>query len=360
MKVQLNSPLIPNSEKLKEYIDVINNRGWLTNFGPLHDELKDRLEDYLGVKNLLLLSSGTSALQVAGKALDVNKVLTTPFSFVATSSAFLWQGTPVEYADIDINSYNLSPVSIEKKLEDGQFEENSSVVATHVYGNPCDVLEMQRISDKYGVKLIYDAAHAFGVNIGDQSVFNFGDASILSFHATKVFNTVEGGGIVFKNNDDYELALDLINFGIRKRVGVTSVGVNAKMSEYHAAVGLCNLDVIDDVILHRVDMYGLYKKLLGDYVKFPHWHPDANHNGAYLPVILENCDLDVLVRYMESNGVGVRRYFYPLITDEYKMTEIYRNSKYISQRILCLPLHAYMSKRDVEYVSKVLLKGISV
>ena len=192
--IALNKPLQPDLARLTGYLSQVNDRGWYTNFGPLHEKLTQRLESYLGVKNLLLVSNGTLAIQVACKALGVNSAITTPFSFVATTSSLLWQGIETAFSDIDAKSYNLCPKALDKALtEDNHYD---GIVATHVYGNPCDVNAIEGVANKHNKKVIYDAAHAFGVKVTGESVLNFGDASTLSFHATKVFHTVEGLSLI--------------------------------------------------------------------------------------------------------------------------------------------------------------------
>ena len=201
MKIKLNQPIKPNIEKLTQYLAEVNDSGWYTNFGPLHQQLTKKLEAYLGVENLLLVANGTLALQVAYKTLNVKSALTTPFSFVATASSLIWQGIETSFSDIDKNTYNLCPKKAEEALT---LNSNiNAIVATHVYGNPCNVKAFDELSRQKNVKVIYDAAHAFAIKVNDKSILNYGDASTLSFHATKVFHTVEGGAIVFKNKADF-------------------------------------------------------------------------------------------------------------------------------------------------------------
>ncbi|MEH6712198.1 MAG: DegT/DnrJ/EryC1/StrS family aminotransferase, partial [Paraglaciecola polaris] len=254
--IALNVPVKPNLKKLYKLLEQINDQGWFTNFGPMHKELTGRLEDYLGVKNLLLTNNGTSALQVAGRAIGSKSIISTPFSFIATVSAFKWQKDEVAFADIDPYSLNLCPQAVKTAYRKGC--KADTLVATHVYGNPCDVLAIDKLSELNNFQVIYDAAHAFGVKINGQSVLNYGDASILSFHATKVFHTIEGGAIVFKDRVDYEKAEEIINFGIRPGQGVVNIGINAKMNEYQAAVGLVNLEEIDNILYHRAELFHAY------------------------------------------------------------------------------------------------------
>lgn len=353
--IALNSPLKPNLTKLNKYLEKINSNGWYTNFGPLHNELTSKLEDYLGVKNLLLVTNGTLALQVAAKTLGVKALISTPFSFVATVSAFMWQKNIVAFSDIDRNSYNLCPMAVREEFENGAKED--AIVATHVFGNPCDVENFEKIARKYNKKLIYDAAHAFGVKIGDNSVLNYGDASTLSFHATKIFHTIEGGAVVFSKNDDYEKAKELINFGINRNNRIVGEGINAKLNEYQAAVGLVNLEEMDTALEHRANLFHAYREGVKDIVEVPTWHPEAKYNGAYMPIKLKNNKhLANVEKSLSEKGIQTRRYFSPSLEEVFMNNNSYgtQNSKIVSEGVLCLPLHADMTISDVNSVIKAL------
>ncbi|AZG74187.1 DegT/DnrJ/EryC1/StrS family aminotransferase [Shewanella livingstonensis] len=361
MNILLNKPLKPELDKLTKYLEQVNNNEWYTNFGPLHEILTQKLESYLGVKNLLLVSNGTLALQVACKALDINSAITTPFSFVATTSSLLWQGIDIAFSDIDSESYNLCPEALGKALSiEPRYD---GIVATHVYGNPCDVDAISQVALKYNKKVIYDAAHAFNVKVGSESVLNYGDASTLSFHATKLFHTVEGGAIVFKNKSDYEKAKQLINFGIDANGDLGEPGINAKLNEYQCAVGLTLLDEIDQVTKHRVELFELYRQELKDYVKMPDWHIKGSYNGAYMPIYIENKELlNKVIENLNLSGVQHRRYFTPSLDVAYKKQKTFSaiESRKISEGILCLPLHYYLKISDVLEVTNIIklaLKG---
>lgn len=358
--IALNSPLKPNLKKLNEYLEKINDNGWYTNFGPLHDELTCRLEEYLGVSNLLLVNNGTAALQVAGRALGSDSLITTPFSFVATVSAFEWQKDIISFADIDRDTYNLSPFEVKKALQQGC--EADTILATHVYGNPCDVDSFSTLSKQTDKKLIYDAAHAFGVKVSNNSVLNYGDASTLSFHATKVFHTVEGGAVVFKNRDHYAKAKEIINFGIKNGVGLQHVGINAKMSEYHAAVGLVNLDEMDNVLEHRASLFHAYREGLKDVVEIPKWQPKSDYNGAYMPIKLEDHTQQLnLSRFLSKNGIQSRNYFSPSLETVFDTNSNYgiKHSQKVSECILSLPMHNNLSLRDIGYVVDVIKRELN-
>ncbi|MGS0534553.1 DegT/DnrJ/EryC1/StrS family aminotransferase [Pseudoalteromonas sp. SaAl2] len=350
--ILLNKPLTPDLIKLTAYLAQVNDSGWYTNFGPLHEQLTKRLEDYLGVENLLLVSNGTLAIQVACKTLNINSAITTPFSFVATTSSLLWQGIETAFSDIDAKSYNLCPKALDKALT--QDDHYDGVVATHVYGNPCDIESLKKIANKHNKKIVYDAAHAFGIKVGDESVLNFGDASTLSFHATKIFHTVEGGAIVFKHKADYEKAKQLINFGLQADASLGEPGINAKLNEYQCAVGLTLLDNIEQVIEHRASLFNLYCDELKDIVEIPQWHDKANVNGAYMPIYIADETLQQnVIDALASKDIQSRRYFTPSLDIAY--SELHSFSSDTSRKtaggVVCLPLHAYMKNKDVLQVT---------
>ncbi|OED89083.1 DegT/DnrJ/EryC1/StrS family aminotransferase [Vibrio breoganii] len=353
--IALNSPVKPNLKKLTKLLEQVNEKGWYTNFGPLHKELTEKLEDYLGVKNLLLTNNGTSALQVASHAIGSHSILATPFSFVATVSAFKWQKDELAFADIDKHSLNLSPEAVKLAYRKGC--KADTLVATHVYGNPCDVEALDELSEKNNFQIIYDAAHAFGIKLGNNSVLNHGDASTLSFHATKIFHTVEGGAIVFKDRTNFEKAEEIINFGIRPGRGVVDVGINAKLNEYQAAVGLVNLEEIDNILYHRTELFHQYREGLKDIVELPLWHPEANTNGAYMPILLESKDqMIALEKGLAKSGIQSRHYFEPSLDKIFVDSHNYgtKNSVSASERILCLPMHAHLNIGDVKHVTNII------
>ncbi|MEP1446572.1 MAG: DegT/DnrJ/EryC1/StrS family aminotransferase [Paraglaciecola sp.] len=349
--IALNSPLKPDLKKLHQYLEKVNSSGWFTNFGPLHNELTDRLEDYLGVKNLLLVSNGTVALQLAGRALGVDNLITTPFSFVATSSAFQWQKDTISFADIDRQSYNLCPDATSRALT--QDPALDTILATHVYGNPCDVKGFESLGKEKNVKVIYDAAHTFGIKVGDQSVLSYGDASTLSFHATKLFHTVEGGAVVFKDKQHFEKAKLLINFGIEPDKGIVETGVNGKLNEYQAAVGLVNLERMDIVLQHRAELFSQYITGLKDVVELPKWHSEANYNGAYMPIKLKNSQqASKLITKLAESNIQSRTYFSPALDSVFTECKNHGtpNSDAVTDGVLCLPLHVEMTAEDVDKV----------
>lgn len=348
----VTQPYLPNRAKFQQYVDSIFERNWHTNNGPLVRELTQRLKDYLGVENLLIVSNGTLALQVAYHALGLNDVrdpeaITTPYSFVATTSSLKWEGITPVFADIDPDTFCLDPENVATSVSG----KTGAIVPVHVYGNCCDVEAIEHIAQERNLKVIYDGAHAFGIRFKGKSLMNWGDATTLSFHATKLFHTCEGGAIVFRCKEDFEKARVLINFGIEGPEAIGPLGINAKMSEVHAAMGLCILDDIDDILLARAETCHAYERMLGNYFDFPKWNPDATRNYAYFPVMFEN-ETELLEgrKALEKLGIGTRRYFYPTLdTLSYLQPQQERLiARNIARRVLCLPLPAPgMDLRDV-------------
>lgn len=359
--IALNAPLKPDLEKVNSYLKQVNDSGWYTNFGPLHEQLTRRLENFLGVENLLLVSNGTIAIQVACKALGIDSVITTPFTFVATSSSLLWQGVNLAYSDIDPQTYNLCPVALDKSLKEFSTDYNG-IVATHVYGNPCDVQNIAQVAKKYDQKVVYDSAHAFGVKLDGKSILSYGDASTLSFHATKVFHTVEGGAIVFKSKKAYQKAKQLINFGIEDDGVLGEPGINAKLNEYQCAVGLTLLDDMETVIEYRASLFSQYRELLKGYVHLPEWYADANYNGAYMPIYIEDANVqEVVLSELKKNNIQSRRYFVPSLDVAYDKQRSFgcKNSHKITGGVICLPLHRYLSNDNVTFVCEIIRRVIN-
>jgi dTDP-4-amino-4,6-dideoxygalactose transaminase len=350
MKILLNKTVAPCLKTLSGYLEQVNQSGWYTNFGPLHQQLTHRLEEYLGVKNLLLVSNGTLALHIAYRALNIKNAICTPFSFAATASSLAWEKIPFSFVDIDSESLNLSPSLVVDML--GRNKDIDSVVATHVYGNSCDVEAFEKIKNETDVKVVYDASHAFGVKYAEQSVLNYGDASTLSFHATKVFHTIEGGAIVFRQNEAYERAKKIINFGLDMAGKPTLVGINAKLNEYQAAVGLTLLDTIDDILEHRSELFERYRQSLSGYVGMPDWSEGSSVNGAYLPVILEDeAEKNRVKMVLDKSGIPSREYFSPSLNTVFNPQDSCPVSESMSSRVLCLPLHYYLTRDNVKYIA---------
>jgi dTDP-4-amino-4,6-dideoxygalactose transaminase len=348
--IPVTRPYLPSREKLDRYLDGIYERNWLTNNGPLVQELTRRLEAYLGVENLLLVANGTLALQIAYRALGISgKALTTAFSFIATASSLQWEGIQPAFVDIDPASLCFDPAAAEKQLARGV----SALVPVHVYGNACDVEAIERLAAERGLKVVYDAAHAFGVKYKGRSILSYGDASTLSFHATKLFHTIEGGAIVFREKAALERAKLLINFGIPGPDAVIGLGINAKMNEMQAAMGLCVLDEIGEIFAQREAVWSHYERVLAGRLERPVRNPHATNNFAYYPVLFPaEKDLLAAVAVLEAAGVATRRYFYPSLDTLAFLGAATpaQHSQAIAKRVLCLPMYVGL---DAQLVTSV-------
>ena len=337
MTIPVTKPYLPERKKLDAYIDKIYDSNWLTNNGPLVQEFENRLAQYLGVKYILPVVNGTLALQVAYKVLDLKgEVITTPFSFVATTSSLMWEGLKPVFADIDPETFNIDPKEIEKKIT----SKTSAILPVHVFGNPCDVKEIERIADKNNLKVIYDAAHAFGVKKDGNSILNYGDISVLSFHATKLFHTIEGGALIFKDRSLYEKAKAMINFGFENGA-IKELGINAKMNEFQAAMGLCVLDDVDKILQNRKEVFNYYYENLKDIVQFQKFDPES-YNYSYVPVLFENEEeLLKVEQRLNENNIFPRRYFHPTLNTLCFLEDKQhcQNSEDVSRRVLCLPVY---------------------
>jgi len=340
-------PVQPKKSVYFNYIESALNRNYLTNNGPLLQELESKMAEFLGVEHLMLVANGTLALHLAYRALGLQvKVSTTPFSFAATASSLKWEGMTPHFVDIDKRSFN-----IDHKLLPSN---NNAIVAVHCFGNPCNVEQIELHAAKNSQPVIYDAAHAFASKYKGQSVLNYGDASTLSLHATKLFHCVEGGAIVFRKKAHLETAKQLTNFGFNGQGYPELVGINAKMSEVHAAMGLSLMDMVDDIVYHRKELVFHYLRELKGIVKFQAWHEHGENNGAYMPIILQSeQELLKVMSYLSKKGIQTRRYFYPSLSQ----VSIYGGegstpiANDISQRILCLPLYFDLSLKDVETIA---------
>lgn len=356
--IPVTKAYLPNKEKYQSYVDRIFQSGWLTNNGSLLQELEQRLADYLGMKNIILVANGSFALQLAYKALALEgEVITTPFSFAATTSTLAWEGLKPVFADINPKTFNIDPGQIEAQITPN----TRAIVPVHVFGNPCDVEAIQAIADKHKLKVVYDAAHAFGSEYKDQSVLNFGDISTLSFHSTKLFHTIEGGAVI--TNDD-ELAKKvrlMINFGISSPTSIESVGTNAKMNEFEAAMGLCVLDEIDIIRQRREYIWQVYINELSNIVALQQWNEHGKNNCAYAPVLFESEEqLFKIEAKLKENDILPRRYFYPsLDTLSYLGSkQVCNNSRDIASRILCLPIYPNLYNSDIKNVIQIIKKGV--
>ena len=362
-KISVIQSSIPTLEEYVKEIESIFETKWLTNMGTKHQELQIKLEDYLKVKHINLFTNGHMALYSAIKALDLEgEVITTPFTFVSTTHAIVQNGLKPVFCDIEAENYTMDASKIESLIT----PKTCAIIPVHVYGNVCNVEEIENIAKKYNLKVIYDAAHAFGVKYNNIGIGNFGDMSMFSFHATKVFNTIEGGGISYKENK-YEKKLNLLkNFGITGPETTEDIGMNAKMNEFQAAMGICNLRHIDGEIKKRKRIVEEYRKRLYNIkgIKLAKIQENVESNYAYFPVVFEDefgKTRDEVMEELAKNNIFTRKYFYPLTTDfecyntnyDSKETPI---AKYISDRVLTLPLFADLSIEKVNEICDIILK----
>ncbi|MEQ9544765.1 MAG: DegT/DnrJ/EryC1/StrS family aminotransferase [Marinobacter sp.] len=356
--IPVTKPYLPNREKLKSYIDGIYERQWLTNNGQLVQELTQRLENYLGVENLLLVSNGTLALQIAYRALGVSdatpgvqpEAITTPFTFIATASSLKWDGVQPVFADIDPNTWCLNPANIRAVITPS----TRAIVPVHVFGNACDVEAIDAIAQKHNLKVIYDASHAFGVNYKGESLLKHGDAATLSFHATKLFHSGEGGAIIFKRKEDMERAKKMINFGITGPQSIEELGINAKMNELQAAMGLCVLDEMEENLTARAAVWRRYQQALGQTLQLLAKPEALDYNYAYFPVVFESEEQAVgVAATLKENGVLARRYFYPSLESVECLGAVADQpvSNDIASRILCLPIYSALSTESIDKIT---------
>lgn len=353
--IPVTKPFLPPKEEYHRYLDGIWERNWLTNNGPLVNELELKLKSHLDVKHLLFTNNGTIALQIAIKALGLTgEIITTPFSYVATTSSIVWEGCTPVFVDIDPKTLNLDPSKIEAAIT----PQTSAILATHVYGVPCDVEAIEKIAKKHHLKVIYDGAHAFGVKIKGRSIFEYGDISTCSFHATKVFHSIEGGGVFTKDPEILKKMSYLRNFGHDGFLKFNGVGINGKNSEFHAAMGLVNLDYLSDILAARKFQFHHYLEILkGMKVKFLDIAGIESYNYAYFPIIFENeVQLEKSMALLSDHEIGSRRYFFPGLNHlDYTSGET-PVSDSISSRVLCLPLYHGLSKEEQKMIARILLR----
>lgn len=358
--IYVTQPQLPPLEELIPYLEQIWDNKILTNNGPFHRQLEQALCDYLGVEHLALFTNGTIALVTALQALRIGgEVITTPYSFVATAHSLLWNNIKPVFVDIDPDTCNLDPNRIEEAIT----PQTTAILPVHCYGNPCAVERIQKIADTYGLKVIYDAAHAFGVQYKGESVLRHGDLSVLSFHATKVFTTFEGGAIVCPDAKSKQRIDYLKNFGFADEVTVTAPGINGKMSEFNAALGLLQLKHIDDALARRKQIESRYREALVKVpgISFLPLPPDTNGNASYFPIFVGDhypLSRDDLYQRMKDAGIYGRRYFYPLISDmpmyrglSSAKAENLRLSHRIADRVICLPIYPDLLDEQVDTIA---------
>lgn len=357
--ITVTSPLLPNLNEFNELLKEIWDSKWITNNGSFHQQLETALAKYLKVPFVSLFTNGTLPLITALQALRITgEVITTPYSFVATTHALWWNGIKPVFVDIDWKTGCIDPNKIEAAIT----PKTTAIMPVHVYGKPCDTKDIQNIADKYGLKVIYDAAHAFGVEVNGESVLNAGDISTLSFHATKVYNTIEGGAMIMHDAKTKQRIDYLKNFGFAGETDVVAPGINSKMDEMRSAYGLLNLKQVDMAIEARHQVAIKYRKALKDVEGIEFWEdmPGVRHNYSYFPIFVHKSygmTRDSLYFKMKEQGVLGRRYFYPLISD----FSTYRNlpsatkenlpvASKMAEQVICLPMHHALSDEDIERV----------
>lgn len=355
--INVTKPFIPDIHEYEAYLEGIWEREWLTNHGPLVNELELKLKTYLGVDHLLFLNNGTIAIQIAIKALELKgEIITTPFSYVATTSSIVWENCVPIFADIDRETLNIDPKCIEAVIT----EKTTAILATHVFGNPCDVEAIALIAKKHNLKVIYDAAHAFGTTYKGRSIFEYGDISTTSFHATKLFHTIEGGAVFTTNPAILKQMAYLRNFGHSSPTSFATIGINGKNSEFHAAMGLCNIKYIDAILAKRQHDCNRYDNALIN-LKVKHQRIEDNtvYNHSYYPIIF-NSEAELLkaMAELENHKVFTRRYFYPSLSSlNYVTPQSTPISDDIAMKVLCLPLYYKLRDEEIDMIARILLRS---
>ena len=361
--ITVTSPLLPDLKEFEKYLEDIWNRKWLTNNGHYHQELEKALAEYLGVPYLSLFTNGTLPLITALQAMRITgEVITTPYSFTATTHSIWWNNLKPVFVDVEEETGNIDPEKIEAAIT----PQTTAIMPVHVYGTPCNTKRIQEIADIYGLKVIYDAAHAFGVNVDGKSILEAGDMSTLSFHATKVYNTVEGGALICHDAATKKRIDYLKNFGFADEVTVVAPGINSKMDEIRSAYGLLNLKQVDSAIERRKHVAEIYKEALKDVpgIRFLNDIEGVRHNYSYFPIFITEKEYgmsrDALYAKLKENNILGRRYFYPLISNfpVYRGLESARPENLpvatkLAEQVLCLPMYADLTDDDIARVVKV-------
>jgi len=356
--IQVNKPFFPPFDEFTGYLKEIWEQEWVTNNGPFVKKFEMGLQKYLDVPFVSFVSNGTIALQLSIKSLGITgEVITTPFSFIATSSSLSWEGCEPVYADIDPLTLNIDPLTIEPLIT----PRTSAILATHVYGHPCEVEKIKRIAQKHNLKIIYDAAHCFGSKLNGKSLYAEGDLSIASFHATKVLHSIEGGAIFARSEDMLNKINGMRNFGFAGPYNFKGLGINGKNSEVHAAMGCLNLKYIDFILEERKKLFDYYIQNLDERLFKIHKPVIDNfeYNFSYFPVIFDSEELlsSALAEFQKKN-VGVRRYFYPsLNTVSFLGGQKAEVSEEVSKRVLCLPFYSTLRREEIDVVCEILNSG---
>ena len=361
MPINVTHSSMPSFEEYCEEIKSIWDTVWLTNMGPIHNKLKEQLKDYLKVKNIELFVNGHLALYCAIKALGIKgEIITTPFTFASTTNAIVQAGCTPVFCDVK-EDYTID----EAKIEDLITKKTVAILGVHVYGNICNVEQIDKIAQKHNLKVIYDAAHAFGVEYKGKGICDYGDISMLSFHATKVFHTIEGGALCYNDSTLTEKIAKERNFG-QNGEQLDCFGTNAKMNEFQAAMGICNMRHIDDEIASRGDAFKLYNARLGgvEGITLLPINYDIKQNYAYYPILIDKAKFginrDELCEKLKAEDVYARKYFYPLVSSNKEfgedLTGLTPKAKYYSENIVCLPMYAHLSSKDVNKICDIILK----
>ena len=364
--ITVTSPLLPNLDEFTDSLKEIWGSKWITNNGQFHQKLEAALAEYLKVPYVSLFTNGTLPLLTALQALRITgEVITTPYSFVATTHALWWNGIKPVFVDIDPSTGNIDPQKIEAAIT----PRTTAILPVHVYGKPCDTEAIQAIADKYGLKVIYDAAHAFGVEVNGESLLNAGDMSTLSFHATKVFNTIEGGAMVMHDEKTKQRIDYLKNFGFANEIEVVGPGINSKMDEIRSAYGLLNLKQVDAAIAARQKVAVAYRDALRNVDGISFWDdmPGVRHNYSYFPIFVDaekyGMTRDELYMKMKDQGVWGRRYFYPLISEfstyrglESSRPENLPNAHMMADTVICLPMHHALSEEEIDKIKNTIFR----
>ena len=354
--IPVTKPFRPPIEEYQELLAGIWQRNWFTNNGPLVNDLELKLKKHLGLKHLLYTSNGTIAIQIALKVLGITKkVIITPFSYVATTCSLVWEGCTPVYVDIDTQTFNIDPKKIEAAID----ADTEAILATHCFGNPCDIDAIDKIAKKHNLKVIYDAAHCFGTEYKGKSIFEYGDVSTTSFHATKLFHTVEGGAVFTQNSKVLKAMALMRNFGHSGPESFNGVGINGKNSEFHAAMGVVNLNYVGAILSKRKEQSFIYNELLkGLKSKTQKLLSEREYNYAYYPIVFESEAIALKMKsILEKSEIFPRRYFYPSLSSlDYTSKENTPISDDIASRIVCLPLFHELSQVEQELIARILLR----
>ena len=355
----VTQPSLPELKRYNSYLKKIWKSKILTHNGPFVQKLEEDLKKKLKIKYLVSLSSGTSAIQASIRALSLEgEIITTPFTWIASIDAILWERCRPVFVDVDKSTFNIDVSQIEKKIN----KKTVAILAVHTFSNPCNVNVIDKIAKKHNLKIIYDAAHAMFVNINGKSLLEYGNISAVSFHATKIFNTVEGGACISNSKINFEKLKRIRFFGFNEKKKIKHLGINMKMTELHAAMGLANLNSIDNDLAKRKKIYYIYKKYLGNDKRLLFQNFNINsYNFSYMPVIIKNKrKMKNLILQFKKKNIFPRRYFYPSLNKVkfLQNRERYKNSEYLSERIICLPMYPQLKNSEIKKISSVLLKYV--